>query len=521
MMTKRRLNLRRNNDRLVVAAPSAAEPTKLPPLSAVSTNSSKFSSNLAGRFYTDNSFEAHSREREREAEREAQKKAKQRAKATQNRRRRVEREMAKEAARIEAMERKLRRVPNDARLHKRKRHLPKNASASVLSPIDPNVRFNRQGGGGGGSASVSSQGSLRNNSLGSSSPGTLSFDERRVTIASPEGWEQDDDNNNDDDDDDNDAFSGFDVDGGLGGSRREWKGPGTPRYGGAGAGVEVDDDDDDDDDNENNNYRGRNGEGNEEAADSSRPFLRGDEGSSSPVGSALDRRGERGSSLGRPESPGALTDKAGADFDGLDFGSGSSEDGVAGGGEAPREDGDPEGIYDGDGNWFGDLGSYLTEHATKFEPPPDGQSEPTGLDGVEPLDRRAGLSYGGVEGGFSDEDEDEQEPDEDEENEENEDDEDEFGRYRSADRSADVLPPPLSTASKRSAAARSIQALARGNVGRQRASIRRRRHGEKVARHRAAATIQSACRGRRDRSLVRNRRAQRRSSAALRIQVGS
>ena len=66
MMTKRRLNLRRNNDRLVVAAPSAAEPTKLPPLSAVSTNSSKFSSNLAGRFYTDNSFEAHSRERERE-----------------------------------------------------------------------------------------------------------------------------------------------------------------------------------------------------------------------------------------------------------------------------------------------------------------------------------------------------------------------------------------------------------------------------------------------------------------------
>ena len=80
MMTKRRLNLRRNNDRLVVAVPSAAEPTKLPPLSAVSTNSSKFSSNLAGRFYTDNSFEAHSREREREAEREAQKKAKQRAK---------------------------------------------------------------------------------------------------------------------------------------------------------------------------------------------------------------------------------------------------------------------------------------------------------------------------------------------------------------------------------------------------------------------------------------------------------
>ena len=62
--------------------------------------------------------------------------------------------------------------------------------------------------------------------------------------------------------------------------------------------VSVDDDDDDDDDNddddnENNNDRGRNGEGNEEAADSSWPFLRGDEGSSSPVGSALDRRGER------------------------------------------------------------------------------------------------------------------------------------------------------------------------------------------------------------------------------------
>ena len=66
-------------------------------------------------------------------------------------------------------------------------------------------------------------------------------------------------------------------------------------------------------------------------------------------------------------------------------------------GEAPREDGDPEGIYDGDGNWFGDLGSYLTEHATKFEPPPDGQSNRRASTASNPLDRRAGLSYGGVE----------------------------------------------------------------------------------------------------------------------------
>ena len=112
MLTKRRLNLRRNmNDRLAVAPPPRGEPstTKLPALlsGASSNSSSKFSNDLAGRFFTDNSFAAHSRDKEREVEREAQRKAKQRAKATQNRRRRLEKEMAKEAARIEAMERKL------------------------------------------------------------------------------------------------------------------------------------------------------------------------------------------------------------------------------------------------------------------------------------------------------------------------------------------------------------------------------------------------------------------------------
>ena len=111
MLTKRRLNLRRNmNDRLAVAPPPRGEPstTKLPALlsGASSNSSSKFSNDLAGRFFTDNSFAAHSRDKEREVEREAQRKAKQRAKATQNRRRRLEKEMAKLEAKEKDAQRK-------------------------------------------------------------------------------------------------------------------------------------------------------------------------------------------------------------------------------------------------------------------------------------------------------------------------------------------------------------------------------------------------------------------------------
>ena len=79
---------------------------------------------------------------------------------------------------------------------------------------------------------------------------------------------------------------------------------------------------------------------------------------------------------------------------------------------------------------------------------------------------------------------------------------------------------PRDSPSSRGEAATGIQALVRGSIGRQRASIRRRRHHEKLARQKAATSIQSASRGRRDRRRVAAQRGEGRrlDEAAVRLQ---
>lgn len=415
-LTQRRLNLKRSTeDKLTLIKPPLSLDTRLPSLSSSkSAQSSKFSKELVGRFFVDGSFAAHGREQVREAKREAERKAKRRAKATQKRRNRVERELAKEAARIEAMERKLRCVPNDLRIHKRKRHLPR---AGVLSPLDANARKDRT------PKSFDTSPESCDQSLGMS------------TLASPQGWDQDDELSQ--------SRSGSDS------AHSAWGGS-------ISFAVEKDEDISDTSNENDDKYKG--------SHDGKSPFWAAGVEAEQTSNDWHDEQDlnnihMEGDSISFLDKMPAV----GKDITSKSLG---LED------EQQTEDG--QGVFDGQGNWYGDLGSYLREQ--NFASQADGQTEPMGLDGVEPLEHITQYHSDAVLFGNEASDRDSP-PFEDNMNNE------------SSPASYDV-------------AAQTIQAIVRGNIGRQRAMIRRRRQLEKIRRKQAAISIQSMFRRRRDRRMI-------------------